>query len=225
MWILPTRNRQAMCQTTLDAAERTGFLGHGIVSLDGCAYEGLRVPPGWSVKRWRDHVGLARQINWLLKVYPDERCYGRLDDDMVPVTEGWQQRLEEAAGDWNIAYTRDGFINGRKSKTGQPWMSGAMAIGGDLARAVGYLSIPGTWHHSMDRVYSLIGDRLGRLRYLDDVMVEHRHHRIRARERDETDLERQPQRDWSAITRWQRGELQEICGRIEQALKTAPCLG
>ena len=220
MWIMPTRNRQAMCQAALDAAERTGFRGPGIVSLDGCEYD-LRLPLGWEIKQWPGQVGLAHQINWFLKKYPDERCYGRLDDDMVPITEGWQQRLEDAAGDWNIAYTRDNFVNGVKKKTGQPWMSGAMCIGGELARTVGYLSIPGTWHHSMDRVYSQIGERLGLLRYLEDVTVEHLHHRTGARERDDTDLERQPQRDWGKITAWQAREYPQICERIEAALKVA----
>lgn len=214
MWILPSRNRQEMCQATLDAAEATGFTGPGIVSLDGCDYD-LRLPEGWEVKRWSGHVGLAHQINWLLKKYPEAKCYGRLDDDMIPVTDGWQQRLEDAAGDWSIAYTRDEFVNGIKEKTGQPWMSGAMCIGGELARAVGYLSIPGTWHHSMDRVYSQIGERLGLLRYLDNVTVKHLHHRNRTRERDDTDLDRQPQRDWPKITQWQAQDFNAICERIQ----------
>lgn len=216
MWILPSRNRQTMCQTTLDVAESTGFTGPGIVSLDGCRYDELKLPPGWKIKNWGGHVGLAYQLNWLLKAHPEELCYGRIDDDMVPVTEGWQQRLEEAAGDWNIAYTRDGFVNGIKAKTGQPWMSGAMCIGGKLARKVGYLSIPGTWHHSMDRIYSMIGERLGLMRYLDDVMVEHRHPKIKARERDDTDLDRQPARDWGKIEAWQGRDFAAVCERVEQ---------
>lgn len=218
VWIMPTQNRPEMCQEALDAADRTGFRGPGVVSLDGCRYDGLRVPPGWETKEWPRHVGLTHQLNWFFGASPSERCYGRLDDDMVPVTDGWQERLEEAAGDWCIAYTRDEFVNGTKRTTGQPWMSGAMCIGGDLVRAVGFLSVPGTLHHSMDRVYSVLGERLGLLRYLDDVTVVHRHWVNGSRERDQTDRGQQWGRDQHWIAGWTSTYHEETCHRIQQAM-------
>ena len=52
----------------------------------------------------RPRMGLAKWTNTLSALHEDTRWQASIGDDMVPVTDGWDERLCEAAGPAGMAY-------------------------------------------------------------------------------------------------------------------------
>src|SRR5438128_757700 len=63
-------------------------------------------PEGWNVETVPMR-GNGPTYNEMLKRYPNEKCYGFLADDAVLDVQGMLSMLEDAAGDWNVAYAND----------------------------------------------------------------------------------------------------------------------
>ena len=97
--------------------------------------------------------------------YPDERCYGFLADDAVLDIQGMLRMLEDAAGAWNVAYAND-----KHHGATIPTMP---CMGGELVRAVGYLSPDCLVHWAIDGAWYQIGERLGALRYFEQLTYTH----------------------------------------------------
>lgn len=204
VWILSTCGRPHLCQKVIDGAEKHGFTGPGLISIDGddSTYD-LSHSDAWMIKRWGDHVGHNKQLNYMLEAYPDAKSYGILCDDQVPETAGWQHRLEEAAGDWYIASAEDRLSHGRK-RNGSAWLGAAPCIGGELARLLGRFAPPETFQRGSDHFLAVIGDEFGLLRFCPDVVVHHLHWRNEGRKSDETDAiaTRAQWRDLPKIMSW-----------------------
>jgi hypothetical protein len=94
---------------------------------------------------------------------------GFMGDDHRPRTPGWDRRLLEALSELGtgIAYGND-LLMGERMPT-------AVAMTSDIVRALGYMAPPTFRHLNVDLVWKEWGDRIGRLRYLDDVVIEHLH--------------------------------------------------
>ena len=73
--------------------------------------------------------------------------------------------LELAAGDWNVSYPND-----KHHGAAIPTMP---CIGGELVRALGYLSPRCIIHMAIDCAWYEIGKRLGALRYFDHLTYTH----------------------------------------------------
>lgn len=118
---------------------------------------------------WRIEIvpmrGNGPTYNEMLRRYPDENVYGFLADDQVLESEDMLRVLEFSAGDWNISYPNDGHWGERL-----PTMP---CIGGNLARAVGYLSPPTLMHWAIDTAWGEIGKKLGALRYQEHLCYTH----------------------------------------------------
>lgn len=123
------------------------------------------MPEGWHV-----HVcmcnGLSELYNESYKYHPNEPFYGFIADDVVPLTDAWDVKLIEAA-------RRDGMAvpAGGHDASGAPHF----VLGGDLARSVGWLSLPGLDRLYIDTVWQRIAESRGALRRMPDVVLEHRH--------------------------------------------------
>ena len=131
-------------------------------------YKKLDMPEKWKVAIGPD-CACGGAWQWAFETFPDEKFYGFIGDDCVPQTEGWEEKLSEAAGDWAIAYPDDGMW-GEKQCT-HP------CIGGDLVRAAGFWGMPTLEHNFIDGVWLSIGKALGLLAYVDEVKFDHRHWR------------------------------------------------
>lgn len=129
-------------------------------------YRALDLPAEWIV-RVGPLTKAAGALNWFLKEFPARRVYGFVGDDCVLKTKGWDRRLSEAAGDWNIAYPDDG-LHGEKLCT-------HFCIGGKLAAYVGWLALPGLDHNYVDTAWMAVGKVCGNLVYCEDVKFDHRH--------------------------------------------------
>ena len=109
--------------------------------------------------------GNGPTYNEILHRYPHERCYGFLADDAVLDHQGMLRRLEETAGNWNIAYAND-----KHHGEAIPTMP---CMGGELVRAIGYLSPACLVHWAIDCAWKEIGERLDCLRYLPELTYTH----------------------------------------------------
>ena len=114
----------------------------------------------------RPRMGLAHWTNYLSALNEDAPWQASIGDDMVPLTDGWDERLCEAAGPAGMAYPND------RRRDDIPE---AIVISTSLVRALGWFCQPSLSHWFVDAVWRDIGTLAGCLRYLPDVVVEHRH--------------------------------------------------
>lgn len=168
MWILTSLGRPDRIRAVVNSYDWTNqsrvllTLWQGDKRLD--EYMSQKWPGGWQIKTVTMR-GNGPTYNEIFERYPHEHCYGFLADDAVLEPQGMLRQLEEAAGDWNIAYANDGHWGDRL-----PTMP---CIGGELARAVGYLAPPCLTHWAIDTAWGEIGRRLNCLRYLPQCVYTH----------------------------------------------------
>ncbi len=121
-------------------------------------------PENWKVETVPMR-GNGPTYNEMLKRYPNERCYGFLADDAILDEQGMLRMLEVEAEDWNLAYAND-----KHHGAAIPTMP---CMGGDLVRAVGYLSPKVLMHWGIDCAWYEIGKRVDGLRYRADLTYTH----------------------------------------------------
>lgn len=98
----------------------------------------------------------------------DPRCViGNLGDDHRPRTAGWDRAVLEALATPGIAYGND-LLQGDRLPT-------APFISAELVLALGWYALPTCRHMYIDDVWRSLGEGLGVLRYLPDVVIEHMH--------------------------------------------------
>lgn len=171
MWIFATRNRPENCKRFIDAWIKTEASTPVYVRIDedDSTLEDLTSLP-WP-KEFKVVVGkregLRAAMQELYIENPNEPWYGLLADDLVPQTRQWDILLAEKAGNKNISYPND--------LGGKPRLPTHPVVGGDLTRALGWFGFPVVQHLYVDTVYQYIGNQLGNLYRMGDVVVEHVH--------------------------------------------------
>src|SRR5262245_47789154 len=141
MWILPSYKRPERCKEVLAACVAKGMSTPGILIINGDpeGYD-FELPDGWTRHHEASNIGFAAALNRGVELAPDRPWYGVLSDDTYPETDGWDLALIEAAGSNNIAHCNDQW----HADLGRA--AGIVVIGGVLTRALGFLTVPGTWH-------------------------------------------------------------------------------
>ena len=170
MWFLPSRARPAGASRFFKAYRDTGASTPGVLWLDAddpSEYELSELPNTWKAIVEPRHSSLGAMTNAFFDTFEQAPWFGVIADDAVPVTEGWDMRLVEAAGSDGVAWGADGINNGKQFTHG--------VIGGDLVREMGWLILPGLHRLYGDNVWTEIGRRRGVLRYQPDVVIEHWH--------------------------------------------------
>lgn len=95
---------------------------------------------------------------------------GFMGDDHRPRTHHWDQRLAGAiarTGGVGVSYGND-LIQGANLPTAV-WMSSC------IVETLGYMVPPGMVHLYLDDFWKALGQRIGRLTYVHDVVIEHMH--------------------------------------------------
>ncbi len=191
IWLLSTRGRPEACQAVLDACEETEMTSPGLVYIDGTVdeYADLRLPANWRRHSERKWGSISASMRYCMKRYPDATQYGWLADDTFPQTLYWDQKLEEAAGDWSISCARDFWLSELdwKHPTGGPCFTSGLCWGAKLIQAAGWWALPGVYSGGIDGAWNDLAGMLEITRYLPDVIIEHRTWKIGKREQDETD--------------------------------------
>ncbi len=168
MWILTSMGRPDRIRKLVDSY---AWGNHSTVVLalaDGDSrlqdYLSQQWPVGWQIEVVK-MFGNGPTYNEMLHRYPDEAQYGFLADDQILESKDMLRVLELAAGNWNVSYAND-----KHHGATIPTMP---CIGGELARAVGYLSPENIVHWGIDCCWYEIGKRLNALRYQEHLTYEH----------------------------------------------------
>jgi len=219
MWFVPTRGRPDRLQTFLDACVETGMTMPGVIVVDGDDagdYSNVRVPDNWTLYVAPVRAGPAGRMQAFFEAFPDEPFYSIVNDDVVPITPGWDVALAEEAGAWNMAYPDDGN-NGERMAT-------QFVLGGDLVRAVGSISL-GFIHTQQDRAWMDIARGIDRLRYREDILLRHDHWTTGRGERDETYAKNFNGRSTIKMDRMRySGFAVELPAMIGQLKEVVPCV-
>lgn len=92
-----------------------------------------------------------------------------MGDDHLPRTVGWDQAYLDALRELGtgLVYGND-LLQGRALPT-------QVAMTSDIVRVLGYMAPPALTHLFVDNFWLSLGSTAGCIRYLPDVIVEHRH--------------------------------------------------
>jgi len=171
MWILPSINRPEQCKAVIDRIRSIGCNSVGVLLVNGgdpTPYYAIDLPEGWIFRYVKTNLGVCGAMNKILRDYPDELWYGLICDDEFIYTENWDEKLIEAAGEWNIAHGNDGWQSHER-------IHGYVCLGGKLVRSLGWIALPGLWHWFVDDAWELLARECGLRRFLPCIKVEHRH--------------------------------------------------
>lgn len=234
MWVLPSMSRPAQCAEVLERIRDVGCSTKGIVFINGLemsdeynnALSG-KLPPGWKIEFWPENIGCIGALNKVFELFPHEPFYGFLGDDEFILPESpkdWDLKLVQAAGSWDTAHGWDDLHQGKR-------FQGYVCIGGDLARAVGHLAIPGCFHNfGFDNSWEWLtipesfgGGQACLSHLLPEIKVEHKHgFRDRTRLDDCYRLGYSTfEKDRAVFTRWQKEELKIIAERVKRLKREA----
>lgn len=167
MWILTSLGRPDRIRAVVESYDWTGeqvVLALWEKDRRLPEYFGRQWPESWAIEVV-PMQGNGPTYNEILRRYPNERCYGFLADDAILDVQGMLRLLGDAAGEWNISYANDKH-HGEEIPT-MPCM------GGELVRAVGYLSPIVLMHWGIDCAWHEIGKRLDCLRYMPELTYTH----------------------------------------------------
>lgn len=202
MWLLPSRGRPEKMKALAEHENMQHVPLMVYLSIDDerlAEYKEITYPNTWDII-YNEGLKLAEIWNWAYRNFPDEKFYGFIGDDCVPEPKTWNTTLEDAAGDWNIAYPNDG-VHGQNLCT-HP------CVGGALLRALGWWALPGVKHSFVDTALMVIGQNTGRLKYVPEVLFDHQHPvKLGPRAIDKTYERGQESyaRDEATFNRWFRG--------------------
>lgn len=204
MWILPSRGRPHLVQRLF----RNGnFQTPGLVILDDddCEkYKDVSLPDGWEVLTL-PRTFLSPKVNAAFKAKPEEPWYGVLNDDHLPITDGWDLKLVEAVRHTPMTWPKDNYAD----------RISTLMMSGELARNLGWVCCPDMNHFYLDDVHELIAGCLG-CSQLSSVTVSHEHVNAGRMKADLTYRERPSnEQDRVAFLKWCQDKWPEIRKRIE----------
>ena len=170
MIILATHKRPDNLKRCIQACKDTEVTERVLVLIDedDDSYDSISLPENFTVHRIPPGSCASRRANIPFELHPDEPYYAIMGDDVVPKTKGWDKILRARAGGWKVAYCADGIHN-QKLAT-HPF------IGGELARAQGFVEEPSMLNWYADNCRMDVGAELGLLDYVEEVQFEHLHH-------------------------------------------------
>lgn len=116
--------------------------------------------------------GMVPALNFAARQYSDiYDAVGFMGDDHLPRTPRWDRRIIGALNeDWSaphVVYGND-LLQGANLAT-------AAFLDSRTVKALGYMAPPDLHHLYADNFWMELGQRLGGLTYLDDVVIEHMH--------------------------------------------------
>lgn len=235
VWMLNSYRRPELCQTAMDCCAACGMTSPLVVWIDESqeGYKDLRYPKNVvAVVCTGVWASYACGWNWMLSAYPHENVYGWISDDMQPISKDFDKKMEAAVGDWKFGYAWDNFVS---KMSGGPAdlkacrnVGGGMVWGGKLARAVGWLALPGTRQAGSDTAWTALARELKSFVFVDDVVINHVQWQASppARPKDAADSwehggRNYVQEDLAVREVWGSDELQPTVDRVRRAMQRA----
>lgn len=149
---------------------------------------------------------LTGWTNQLAMKHLNSAALASLGDDMVPVTDGWDERLLAALPD------RGGYAYPNDLRRDD--IPEAVVISTAIVRELGWFSYPGVTHWYCDNIWSDIGRAAGCINYCSTVIVEHRHPNVTGEPGDATYTEAAAKfnADLAAYQQWR---LRYMAGHVD----------
>jgi len=214
MWALISYNRPEKCKAVIDQILKVGCSTSGVVFVNGdkTGYD-FELPENWKWFYSPENIGVCAAMNKVFELYPSEPYYGLICDDEFVYTEGWDIKLAEAAGRWNISHGNDGWQSVTR-------LHSYVTVGGDLVRECGWWSLPGLWHWYHDDVQELLARNLHLKRYCKDIRTEHKHYLAGKAEKDITYQagESKKGKDQFVYNVWLQNEAPALIKRIKEKM-------
>lgn len=189
LYIIPTRGRPHKLRELLDSWRATRTTARLLIAIDEDdpeieAYrstfaEWLEDTRASNTEDWEEWVRMSSAprmrlggtLNHYALEYAEwENIIGFMGDDHRPRTHGWDTHIVlamQSMGGTGVVYGND-KLQGANLPT-------AVAISADIVQELGYFVPPGAIHLYLDNFWKHLGESLGRLRYLPDVIIEHMH--------------------------------------------------
>jgi hypothetical protein len=173
--IVPSRGRPQNIERLIKAWSETNASADLLVAIDK---DDPEVPRYMEV--------LAPTCNDLhVAIEPRRRLCGTLNHEAMRVADkydvvGFLGDDHLPQGDWSTAVDDaltemgTGIVYGNDLIQG-PNLPTAVFMTSDIVRALGYMAPPALVHLFLDNYWKSIGEAIGRLRYLPDVIIEHLH--------------------------------------------------
>ena len=155
-------------QDLIEAMRVTGEIPKCAVMVDGREYD-IEWPSHWKIHQSDEHLEMQLAINELFALYPNEPTYGLLTDQARPESKGWSSKMESAAGSGFIAVSNN-MKHRINQRHGQLRVT-CYCMGGDLARALGWVWPSFCVHLYGDDGLEDIGYGLGIIKHLPDVVI------------------------------------------------------
>jgi hypothetical protein len=183
--IIPTRGRNENALRLFEAINATADFTEVVFAIDADdvkTYNGLMDATAGlnNVKVViAERMGMNGTLNhWASWFSPDYDYICFMGDDHLPRTGGWDTKLTEAIGtDPGIAYGND-LLQGENLPT-------AVVMSSKIIRALGFMSPPALKHLFLDNFWLAMGNALGNVNYLPEVIIEHMHYINGKAEHDE----------------------------------------
>lgn len=158
-------------------------------------------------------VNLAAQAFW-----DRHDILGVVGDDVLFRTPGWDRQIRSALKTPGLAYGND-LIHGEKHPT-------AVFLSSAIAKALGWVALPSARHQWVDDAWKRLGQELGVLRYLGDVVIEHLHPAVGKADWDEGYRrvfdDSAAAADHAAFERWASIEIAADLANVRPVLEAAP---
>lgn len=172
--LVPTRNRVENALELLDVwynttTEDSSGLIFVVGTEDPRLSEYLHKLPNEHVLTFPER-GLVKALNYASPLYWDEyEGIGFMGDDHRPRTLGWDRHYLEC-----LRKNGPGLVYGDDLLMGQQ-IPTHVFISSPIVKSLGYFGHPSFTHLCVDVAWKDLGESLGRLFYLDHVIVEHMH--------------------------------------------------
>jgi hypothetical protein len=140
-------------------------------------YWAIQWPKGWTLHEVPVKM-LGERLEWWFAEHKADGFFGFIADDIVLRTRRGLGKLESLAEQWYLSYPSD-CVHRHQLCT-------HFCVGGELARTVGGMIVPGFKHNWLDVAWRQIGLSTGSLRYAADVIFEHQHWLVGKAEKDAT---------------------------------------
>lgn len=219
--LVPTRNRVENALGLLDTFYKTSVEDDsGLLFVVGT--EDPRLSE-YLHKLPNDHVltfperGLVKALNYAAPLFWDEyEAIGFMGDDHRPRTVGWDLRYLE-----NLRELGSGFVYGNDLLMGE-LIPTQVAISSSIIKTLGYFGHPSFTHLKVDVSWKDLGESLGRIRYLPDVVIEHMHPAAKKATDDSgykwANSKEMVVRDGRAYEKWKKHYLKRDVGLIAARL-------
>lgn len=213
--LVPSRGRPGNVTRLADACAQTCRTNY-VLAFGFDDDDMASIPPiAHGMESWvRPRMGLTAWTNELAGLHPDAPYLASLGDDMVPVTDGWDERLITA-----VEHMGGGFAYPDDRRRND--IPEAVVVDARIVKELKWFALPALEHWFIDNVWADLGRGAGdRLRWCPEVIVEHRHPNVTGGPSDPTYHEAAGRftKDAAAYRRWRLYDMPRDIRTVKGAL-------